>query len=175
MGKIYILILIGCFQISFGQNANTIVGQLTDKDYNNEPLAFANIIIKGTAIGTTSDIDGLFYFNDVQPGTYTLVFSFLGYDTIEVYDVKVEPNKVTTINVALSTNAASLDQVVIKTTTKRESEVALLLEQKKAVTIKESIGSEELSRKGISDAAGAISKIAGVSKQVGGIMSTCVV
>jgi len=168
MKQLFTLFLIGIVQLTFSQNSGSIVGQLTDKDYNNEPLAFANIIIKGTTTGTTSDIDGLYALNDIQPSSYTLVVSFLGYDTIEIAEVNVEPNKVTTVNVALSANAASLDQVIIKTTTKRESEVALLLEQKKAVTIKESIGSEELSRKGISDAAGAVAKIAGVSKQEGG-------
>ncbi|MBV1923719.1 MAG: TonB-dependent receptor, partial [Flavobacteriaceae bacterium] len=168
MKKLFTLFLIGFVQLTFSQNSSSIVGQLTDKDYNNEPLAFANIIIKGTATGTTSDIDGLYALNNIQPGSYTLVISFLGYDTIEIAEVNVVPNKITTVNVALSANAASLDQVIIKTTTKKESEVALLLEQKKAVIIKESIGSEELSRKGISDAAVAVSKIAGVSKQEGG-------
>ena len=61
----------------------------------------------------------------------------------------------------------TLDEVVIQTTTKRESETALLLDQKKAVEIKQSIGADELSRKGVSDAAGAVAKISGVSKQEG--------
>ncbi|MFT4697918.1 MAG: TonB-dependent receptor [Flavobacteriaceae bacterium] len=168
MKKLYLLLILGCIQLSFGQESNSIVGKLTDKDYNNEPLPFANIIIKGTSTGTTSDIDGLFYFNNIQSGNYTLVISFLGYETLEITNVLVEKNKVTTINAALSANAASLEQVVIKTTIKRESEVALLLEQKNEVIIKESIGSEELSRKGISDAAGAVAKISGVSRQEGG-------
>jgi hypothetical protein len=168
MKKLFTLLLLGVAQLTLGQNPGSIVGQLTDKAYNNEPLAFANSVIKGTSTGITSDIDGLYELNNIQPGSYTLVFSFVGYETIEVSEVSVESNKVTTVNVALDTNAAALDQVVIKTTTKKESEVALLLEQKKAVLIKESIGSEELSRKGISDAAGAVSKIVGVSRQEGG-------
>ena len=168
MKKLFTLILIGIVQLTFSQNSGSIVGQLTDKAYNNEPLAFANIVIKGTSTGTTSDIDGLYELNNLQPGNYTLAFSFVGYETIEVSEVNIEPNKVTTVNIALDTNAASLDQVIVKTTTKKESEIALLLEQKKAVLIKESIGSEELSRKGISDAAGAVSKIVGVSRQEGG-------
>ena len=63
--------------------------------------------------------------------------------------------------------SASLDEVVITTTTKRESETALLLDQKKAVEMKQSIGADELSRKGVGDAAGAIAKISGISKQEG--------
>ncbi|MGY0390936.1 TonB-dependent receptor domain-containing protein [Bizionia sp. KMM 8389] len=152
--------------LSFGQDKGSLVGKLTDKEYNNEPLPFANVLIKGTAKGTTTDMDGLYAIENLNPGTYTIVFSFVGYETQEV-EASIIAGKVTTINLPMAASAASLDEVVITTTTKRESEVALLLEQKKAIEMKQSIGAEELSRKGVSDAAGAVSKISGVSKQEG--------
>src|SRR5690554_7814820 len=61
-------------------------------------------------------------------------------------------------------SAAALDAVVIKTTTRRTSETVLLLEQRKATKIKESIGADQLAKLGVSDAAGATTKISGVSK-----------
>ncbi|WP_321539943.1 carboxypeptidase-like regulatory domain-containing protein [Flavobacterium piscinae] len=61
----------------------TISGVLTDKDMNNEPLPFANVQIKGTTIGTTTDENGKYSLN-VESGNYTLQLSFLGYETIEV-------------------------------------------------------------------------------------------
>ena len=151
---------------TFAQSTGSIVGKLIDKEYNDEPLAFANVLIKGTSTGTTSDFDGLYQFEELAAGSYVLVYSFVGYETQEI-TAEVIAGKVTTVNVPMSASAASLDEVVITTTTKRESEVALLLEQKKATEIKQSIGAEELSRKGVSDAAGAVSKITGVSKQEG--------
>lgn len=152
--------------LTYAQNTGSIVGKLTDKEYNNEPLAFANILIKGTLNGTTSDFDGLYAFENLTPGNYTLLFSFVGYETQEI-TVTVEANKVTEVNVPMAASAASLDEVLITTTTKRESEVALLLEQKKALEIKESIGAERLSKIGVSDAAGATAKISGVTKSEG--------
>lgn len=151
---------------SFAQNTGSVVGKLTDKEYNNEPLAFANVLIKGTMKGTTSDFDGLYSFENLEVGDYVLQFSFVGYKTVEA-NAKVIAGKVTEVNVTMSASAASLDEVIITTTTKRESETALLLEQKKAVEMKQSIGAEELSRKGVSNAAGAVAKISGVSKQEG--------
>ncbi len=151
---------------SFAQNTGSIVGKLIDKEFNDEPLAFANVLIKGTTTGTTSDFDGLFQFNNLTPGSYILVYSFVGYETQEI-TVEVILDKVTTVNVPMLASAASLGEVLIKTSTRRESEVALLLDQKKATEIKQSIGAEELSRKGVSDAAGAVAKISGVSKQEG--------
>ncbi len=168
MNKFLTLLFLSVSAFTLAQGTGTIVGTLTDKDYNNEPLPFANVIIKGTSTGTTSDMDGLYELANVEPGTYVITFSFVGYETVEIPNVIVEANKTTTVNVPLGASAATLDEVVIKTTTKRESEVALLLEQKKANTIKQSIGAEELSRKGVGDAAGAVSKISGVSRQEGG-------
>ncbi|NNE33576.1 MAG: TonB-dependent receptor [Winogradskyella sp.] len=166
MKRIPIVILLLITSFLFAQNTGSISGKLIDKEYNDEPLPFANILIKGTTTGTTSDIDGLYQFEALAPGAYTLIFSFVGYETQEI-TVNVESDKVTTLNVMMGASAASLDEIVITTTTRKESEAALLLDQKKAVEIKQSIGADELSRKGVSDAAGAVAKISGVSKQEG--------
>ena len=49
--------------------------ELTDKDYNDEPLAFANVIIKGTTKGTTSDFDGIYILEkNLEPGEYIIQF-----------------------------------------------------------------------------------------------------
>ena len=165
--KKYILVFLLFIPLfSIAQSTGSIVGKLIDKEYNDEPLAFANVLIKGTTTGTISDIDGLYSFEDLAPGPYTLVFSFVGYETQEI-NATVEAGKVTEVNVPMGASAASLDEVVITTTTKRESETALLLDQKKAVEIKQSIGAEELSRKGVGNAAAAVTKISGISKQEG--------
>lgn len=166
MKKITLFLTLLFVAISYAQNTGSVVGKLTDKEYDNEPLAFANVLIKGTTKGTTSDIDGLYSIENLAAGTYTVVFSFVGYETQEI-KVTVVANKVTNLNVAMGASAASLSEVVITTTTKRESETALLLEQKKAVAFKASIGADELSRKGVSDVATAVTKVSGISKQEG--------
>ncbi|MFD1062841.1 TonB-dependent receptor domain-containing protein [Winogradskyella litorisediminis] len=150
----------------FGQDTGTIAGKILDKEFNNEPLPFANVLIKGTTTGVTSDIDGLYQLENLSPGSYTISFSYVGYETIDK-QVEVLAGQTTTLNITMSASAAALDEVVIKTTAKKETEAALLLDQKKATEIKQSIGAQELSRKGVSDAAGAVAKISGVSKQEG--------
>ncbi len=160
-------ILTLCFAaISYGQSTGSVFGTLTDKEYNDEPLAFANVLIKGTTKGVTSDIDGVYRFENLKAGNYILQFSFVGYETQEI-PVKIVSGKTIEINVSMKASAASLDEVVITTTTKRESETALLLEQKKAIGFKTAIGSQELSRKGVGDVATAVTKVTGISKQEG--------
>ncbi len=168
MRQIYLfsLLFLSVF-LGYSQDNGSVVGVLSDKEVNNEPLPFATVQLQGTTKGTTTDFDGLYQIENVEPGSYVLVFSFVGYETLEV-PVTVESDKVTTVNAGLSATAAALDEVVITTTVSRESEVALLLEQKKAVAIQQTIGAEELARKGVSNAAAAIAKISGVSRQSSG-------
>ncbi len=148
------------------QYTGSVSGKLTDKEFNNEPLAFANVLIKGTTKGTTSDFDGIYSLELLDPGTYTVVFSFVGYKTIEI-ETLIEAGVTNEINVVLEANSAALEEVIIKTTKKRETESALLLQQKKAVLMETAIGAQELSKKGVGTIAGAVTKIAGISKQSG--------
>ncbi|MDT0647004.1 TonB-dependent receptor [Zunongwangia sp. F260] len=145
------------------EETGSIAGKLSDKEMNGEPLPFANVVIKGTSKGTNTDFDGLYVLNNLQPGTYTVEFSFVGYETLEVPNVEVISGKVTEVNTGLGSSAAALDEVLITTVSRRDSEVALLLEQKGAMQIKESIGAQELAKLGVSDVATATTKISGVT------------
>lgn len=144
----------------------SVAGKLTDKEFNDEPLSFANVFLKGTEKGVTSDIDGLYEIADVEPGDYTLVVSYVGYETQEI-PINVVADKVTNVNVGMAANTAGLGEIVITTTTRKNSEAALLLDQKKSIEIKESIGQEQIRALGISDASAATTKIVGVSKSDG--------
>jgi len=165
MKKNLIAILLLITSIAFGQSKGKISGTVYDKEVNNEPLPFANVFIKGTNNGVTTEFDGT-YKIVVEPGTYTLVFSFIGYETIEVTNTVVKQGETIVINKTMNASkGVSLSEIQISGSTKRESESILLTEQKKAVEIKQSIGADELARKGISDAATAITKISGISKE----------
>ncbi len=162
--KAFLSILFVCLSIiCSAQETGTIIGKLIDEDMENVPLAFVNVMVERTNKGTISDFDGNYKINDLQPGTYNLMFSYVGYGTVKISDIMVKPNQTTTINTALHANAALLDQVVIKVASRRDSPVALLLEQREAIEIKESIGALELAKLGIGDAATATTKISGVT------------
>ncbi len=148
--------------LTFAQNKGTITGTLTDKDANNAPLPFANALIKGTQIGTTTNEKGV-YSLQVAPGNHILVFSFLGYENLEV-SVNVVAGQTVTVNRALGSGSYKLQDVVVKASGGREKETALLLDQKKAVEIKQSIGAQEMARKGVSNVQEGLTKITGISK-----------
>ncbi|CAN5389012.1 TonB-dependent receptor [soil metagenome] len=165
MRSIFLITALFFTALIYAQNPmkGSIAGKLLDKEMNGDPLPFANIIIKGTSTGTMSDVDGLFVIDNIDPGTYTISFSFVGYETLEVPNIAVVAGKVTEINTALGASAAALDEVLISTVSRRDSEVALLLEQKKAVSIMQSIGTEELTRKAVSTVEQGLSKVSGIT------------
>jgi outer membrane receptor protein involved in Fe transport len=147
---------------SIAQNKATITGLLSDKDNSNLPLQFANAGIKGKNIGVTTDEKGK-YTLKIEPGNYTLVFSFVGYESVEVA-ITAKANETLTINKALGSGGYKLEDVKIQKVTNREKETALLQEQKKAIEIKQSIGAQEMSRKGVSDVEEGLTKITGITK-----------
>ncbi len=164
MRKIVTLFALLFVGILFAQETGSITGTLLDKESNNQPLPFANVLIKGTSKGTTTDFDGLYTIDNLQPGTYTVEFSFVGYETVN-QEVVVTAGQAVTANASIGASAAALDEVIIKTTTKKESEAAILLEQKNAVAIQQKIGAQELAKKGVSDVATGLTKATGISKQ----------
>jgi len=157
-----LLLLISLFTtIAFAQDKVQISGKVLDGEMDNEPLLGATVIISGTTTGTQTDFDGN-YVLEVYPGTYTLEYSYVGYNSTKE-NIILNANK--TINKTLEAN--SLEQVIIVAETNREKENTLLIAQKKAVEIKQQIGAQELAKKGVSDLATAVTKASGISKQEG--------
>ncbi len=67
---------------SLGQNA-TIRGFVYEKD-NGEPVIFTNVYLKKTTYGAATDVNGYFAISQVPAGSYTLMITAVGYDSIVV-------------------------------------------------------------------------------------------
>ncbi len=91
----------------FSQHAGLITGKLLDKEFNNNPLVFADVTIKGTSIKSSTDQTGLFFIENLEDGDYTLVCSFVGYETKEL-KVKVVSGTSKFIKTSLSASTVSL-------------------------------------------------------------------
>jgi len=111
--KILISILLFFTSISLVAQSGRIEGRIFDKS-NNEPLPFVNIIIEGTNIGSTTDLDGRFIFTGVEPGFVNLRASFVGYTTILSTDLMVTNATTAYIELKLEPMETKLDEVVIR-------------------------------------------------------------
>lgn len=83
-----------------------ITGRVTSAD-DGEGLPGANVLVQGTSKGTTTDVEGN-YSLELEPGENTLVFSFVGYQTV-VRDV----TGLTEANISLETEISSLEEIVV--------------------------------------------------------------
>nr|HQU73174.1 TonB-dependent receptor [Calditrichia bacterium] len=71
-----------------GGTTGKIAGQISDAD-TGEPLIGVNILLEGTTLGASTDVDGIFVILNIPPGVYNVQFSYLGYKTLVVRDVRV--------------------------------------------------------------------------------------
>ena len=86
--------------IGFAQGVS-IHGIVLDGDYNKEPLAFANVKVKGLDINAETSLEGTFELNLLE-GKYTLVIDFIGYAPIEIEELVVSKTDVILNPIVLS-------------------------------------------------------------------------
>ncbi len=92
--------------VQFGLFAQNITVKGTVKSNDGTTLPGVNVVVKGTPTGTTTGIDGQFSLS--APSTSTLVFSFIGFATLEV---PVGGNS--QLDVTLKESATNLSEVVV--------------------------------------------------------------
>lgn len=106
------IILMGLISTcAFGQSGS-VKGSVQESEMA-ESVVGANIIVKGSAVGTTSDVDGNFLLEGIPSGSQVLVISFIGYAPREI-SVSVLADR--TVNIGLiiiSSEAIGLDEVSI--------------------------------------------------------------
>ena len=88
--------------------SNAQVSQVTGNVMSEEdglPVVGASVLVKGTTVGTVTDIDGNFTISGVPASAKTLVVSFIG---LQSQEVAVKP----VVNVVLKSDAQALEEVV---------------------------------------------------------------
>lgn len=79
--KIILVLFISLFSLTaFAQQKHSIKGIVIDKG-DRTPIAYANVVIKGTTNGTQTNEEGQFAIDNLLPGPYILQVSFVGYKT----------------------------------------------------------------------------------------------
>lgn len=161
-----VVILLSFLTVQAAKGQNGIIkGNIKDKS-TGEPLFGVNVFIPNTSMGASTDFDGNFSF-EVPAGTYQLKMTLIGYKEINQSGIVVKAGQTVTMNELMGEDSEMLGEVKVVATARKESQTALIAEQKKSTVIKESVGAEQLSSQGVSNAAAATSKISGVSKTEG--------
>ncbi|MBC7777644.1 MAG: TonB-dependent receptor [Phycisphaerae bacterium] len=80
MNKTYILLFFSLFSFSIFAQKTTIRGRVLDK--SKEPLVGANIFLRDTYDGATSDVEGNFQFDTEESSAQVLLVKYVGYDSV---------------------------------------------------------------------------------------------
>ena len=146
-----------------GNTESGIKGQITGvvKDSTSgESLPGANILIKGTSLGTAADKDGKFVLPRMLPGTYTLVVTYIGYKKKEV-KVKLAPGK--RLNLVVKLKWVAVKGKVVEITAQAKGQIGAINEQLAAPSIKNVVSSARIQELPDANAAESVGRLPGVS------------
>jgi len=108
MNKSLLSLFLVLFSMVLSAQQVLVSGKITDE--KNQALSFSSVLVKGSTQGTNANADG-FYSLKLSPGTYELIFQYVGYKK-KVEKIVVEGNTIK--NVSLSPESYELKEVVIK-------------------------------------------------------------
>jgi hypothetical protein len=164
MRKVLLLITFISATIVAVAQTGTIAGVITDSK-TAEAITGANVFIQGTQVGSATDLDGKFIINNVKPGTYNLMVSFITYKTHLIPDVEVEANNKTSVTVALIEDAHELQEVVVAGTRQMDTDFSLVNAIRESKLVVSGISAEQISKSQDRDAAQVVRRVPGVTLQ----------
>jgi len=148
-----------------GQKSTGITGIVSDA--KNNPLGGASVSVENVKRSTTTSVTGDFVLQ-LPAGTYTLRFSFVGYETKRITDVIVTEGNQTNLNITLAAgNASILNEVVVTSSAKKESANSLLRAQKNNASMTDGISAEQMKALPDLNTAQSLARVSGVNVQGG--------
>ncbi len=104
------IFLILLFCVSTNIYSGEIRGKIFDE--NKSPIPFANVILLGTKLGSSTDLEGRFVISNIPAGKYKLQVSVLGFET-KIIEVNLLQSKTIELNITLKQIAIELQSIII--------------------------------------------------------------
>ncbi len=107
-----LLLVLAVSRPAAAQATGQIRGKVVDAK-SGEGLPGANVSVKGTYYGGSSDVEGNITIQRVNPGVYTIEVSLLGYKLVQFTDIRVEAGKTATFRAKLEETVLALGQEIV--------------------------------------------------------------
>jgi outer membrane receptor protein involved in Fe transport len=130
-----------------------IAGKVIDAQ-TKEPLIGVNVLITGTTMGASSNVDGEYFILNVPPGRYGLKASGVGYAPVDVSAVNVTVDQTTRIEFQLQSRTVDMGDVTVTATRP--------IVQRDLTSTVSSVGSDQLSKIPVEDVSAVVNLQAGV-------------
>lgn len=164
LSAIALILFISLNLVAFPQSNGKISGKVIDKKTGEELLG-VTVSIQGTSLGAATDYEGKFLIGNLQPGTYSVLVSYVSYHKKVLTGIEVKPGEVTTLTVVMEEATKELGEAVIKGELKRESASALLVQQKTAASISDGVSIEVIRKTPDRNTSDVLKRVSGATIQ----------
>lgn len=162
MKKIILIVwLLTCMSIQVFAQSSRIVGTITDAS-TGHTLPGANVLIKDSNLGGASDRNGEYIIRNVSPGMYTLLVTYVGYESVEV-EVEVGAGEIVERDIALTFKVLLGEEVLV--TAQAEGQMQAINQQISSLTVQNIVSSAKIQELPESNAAEAVGRLPGISLQ----------
>ncbi len=140
----------------------TLAGKIHDEQ-SGEELVGANVLVQGTTLGATTDIDGKYVVKNIPPGVYSIRISYVGYAVKTITGVNVKTGETLSLDANIASAAVTAEEVVVTAERVLSNEAAILAQRKKAAGIGDGISQEQIKRTPDATSSDALKRVTGVS------------
>jgi outer membrane receptor protein involved in Fe transport len=114
-GLLAALLALACTAPDAGaQSRGKISGRVSDQ--SGTPLPGVNVVIVGTTLGSATDLEGDYFIANLEPGTYALRASFVGFREVLVEDVRVTTGRTTDVDITMTEITLEGEEIVVTAT-----------------------------------------------------------
>ena len=138
-----------------------ISGKVTDAA-SGQPIAGAMAIIDGTTMGAVSDGEGRFAIQRLSPGSYTVRVSMISFSSF-TSPVTLREGENAQLDVILSEEPRTLDNIIITSTRPAESDAAAIAQMRESKVVLSGVSSLQITRNQDKDAGEVVRRIPGIS------------
>ncbi len=117
---LFILVLLLLFDTGFARQTASVNGYITDSR-TGETLLMANVALLEINRGTSSNTSGYYTITNIEPGSYTLAASYIGYRRFEL-EIDLEPGQNLRINIELIPESVEMEALVVEAEAEREEQ-----------------------------------------------------
>ena len=89
------------------------LGGLVSDGSDQLPLIGVNVVIKGSSLGSSSNLDGRYLIQKIPSGIYQVEVSYLGYEKKVFTGIRIRANQTETLHIVLRRSAVTMDQEVV--------------------------------------------------------------
>jgi len=108
-----IFLLLSVFSSNlYSQDQEGVIRGFVYEKETGEPVIYTNVYLYKTSYGAATDVNGYFAISKIPAGTYTLMVTYLGFDTLQM-EVSVRDNEIITKQLYLEKGTYTLEQVQV--------------------------------------------------------------